>query len=853
MGYFFRRSAKLGPFRLNFSKSGVGASVGVTGARLTMTPRGTTYITVGRNGFYYRETISSRPRSSQPPSVPHQVDRASSGEIPTADVSELVDSSSEQLVNTLNERAKMFNPAWLVYIAAVLLFVFAIGSQPETNGSTTSTTPLAGANYPTLVARYGYPNSVLASKALGAVTVRTAFYTAANVGLVLVQEPCISAYARVTAVLSDQKKYPALAEDEMKDLHPCLGPPEAGWSVQRYIDSEDKADITTEWARDHLAGLMRKETTPPPIEIEKRTRATTTSGRTTKKTVPGRELWSVPDGLLHSIQERDQERDAKAAAAVAWQMYSSYGLMVTGLAVFVLGIVVNKKNADKRMSRLFYELSEGEAQRYSVVQQALAHLAKAHQLWRVEADSPTSDWKRNAGASSLVRRVLTNVGTSTPPRVQTNIQTPSLDVGRIRLYFMPDLILYWDHGTFGSVSYDDFLIEQGTTRFIEDGYVPSDAAVVGNTWRYVRRDGGPDRRFNNNRQLSIAQYGTLGLRSSRGLNIYLQVSSLDAAAAFANCFRERSHRAPRIEAQDATAQVNRELPSGPEEQARKMLGVGNGASSDEIGASYRRLAQMYHPDKVAGLAPEFQVLADRRMKEINAAHELLKRNTRASPPMPTPSNSAQASGTLANETDIDAAFVGESEKARALAKGRGQNWEYLLTEEVLRGKLSAVREHYNSFDAMVALYPHASFGRAEYLQWMVTKLEEFQSLVHRVIQAVKHGMPTAWGKPGGGGNAIQILRAAENIAASCEALLNWELEVAATDPPGDLKRPSLALRGIGCGILNEVQRVPDELAKAVAEGGNYKLSLNFDVPQMDAFNREFETATALSPRNRQIQ
>jgi preprotein translocase subunit Sec63 len=28
---------------------------------------------------------------------------------------------------------------------------------------------------------------------------------------------------------------------------------------------------------------------------------------------------------------------------------------------------------------------------------------------------------------------------------------------------------------------------------------------------------------------------------------------------------------------------------------------------------------MYHPDKVASLAPEFQALAEQRMKEINAA------------------------------------------------------------------------------------------------------------------------------------------------------------------------------------------------------------------------------------------
>jgi DnaJ-class molecular chaperone len=56
-----------------------------------------------------------------------------------------------------------------------------------------------------------------------------------------------------------------------------------------------------------------------------------------------------------------------------------------------------------------------------------------------------------------------------------------------------------------------------------------------------------------------------------------------------------------------------------------VLGVSEISSSDEISAAYRRLAQMYHPDKVAGLASEFQLLADARMKEINAAYEVLKK------------------------------------------------------------------------------------------------------------------------------------------------------------------------------------------------------------------------------------
>jgi hypothetical protein len=39
MGFSFRHSSNFGPFRLNFSKSGIGALVGVKGARLIRSPK----------------------------------------------------------------------------------------------------------------------------------------------------------------------------------------------------------------------------------------------------------------------------------------------------------------------------------------------------------------------------------------------------------------------------------------------------------------------------------------------------------------------------------------------------------------------------------------------------------------------------------------------------------------------------------------------------------------------------------------------------------------------------------------------------------------------------------------------
>ena len=58
MGWYFRKSKSVGPFRVNLSKSGMSFSTGVKGARMSFGPRGT-FVNVGRNGIYYRKKLGS--------------------------------------------------------------------------------------------------------------------------------------------------------------------------------------------------------------------------------------------------------------------------------------------------------------------------------------------------------------------------------------------------------------------------------------------------------------------------------------------------------------------------------------------------------------------------------------------------------------------------------------------------------------------------------------------------------------------------------------------------------------------------------------------------------------------------
>lgn len=67
MGYRFHKHVDLGPFRINFSKSGIGTSFGTKGFRIAKTAKGTTRITSSIPGTgisHVSET--SRTKRAQP-------------------------------------------------------------------------------------------------------------------------------------------------------------------------------------------------------------------------------------------------------------------------------------------------------------------------------------------------------------------------------------------------------------------------------------------------------------------------------------------------------------------------------------------------------------------------------------------------------------------------------------------------------------------------------------------------------------------------------------------------------------------------------------------------------------------
>lgn len=68
MGWRFRRSLRLGPLRLNFSKSGIGYSAGVRGFHIGKDARGSAYtaVSIPGTGIYNRQHASAAKPLHQP-------------------------------------------------------------------------------------------------------------------------------------------------------------------------------------------------------------------------------------------------------------------------------------------------------------------------------------------------------------------------------------------------------------------------------------------------------------------------------------------------------------------------------------------------------------------------------------------------------------------------------------------------------------------------------------------------------------------------------------------------------------------------------------------------------------------
>jgi len=263
-------------------------------------------------------------------------------------------------------------------------------------------------------------------------------------------------------------------------------------------------------------------------------------------------LEDIESGTVFSMTDSDSaellnELNSKRKKLTFWPIVLVIGIVLTALmswpvAGFVLTAIATGiayyYDLMRKTVVLFYELESDIKPLYDALHHAMAEMASSKKVWHIEAQGAVYDKKYHAGADSLIKRKATFIAKKQPSFVKTNIAVPAIGAGKQTLFFFPDRLLIFENNAVGAISYKDLNINVYVSNFIEDEGVPSDSTIVGRTWRYVNKSGGPDKRFSNNPEIPIAKYGYIDLTSSTGLNERICLSRTDKGDYFEKAIKE---------------------------------------------------------------------------------------------------------------------------------------------------------------------------------------------------------------------------------------------------------------------------------------------------------------------------
>lgn len=439
MGWSYRKSFSSGPFRINFSKSGISTSVGIKGARVTFGPRGT-YVNLSAHGISYRHKINS-PVVAVPIYEPDTTIAASAHvqQIASAAVEKLTDTDSLNFVRELEQKSKLISYArWFGYVPmfTLLLLLLCFSFESHTSG---------------------------------------------------VQPATDSTLVRVTSPVGVYvRKYPSAKSTVIKSAA-------NGDTFMLYDATNGK------WFKvrvDASVGYIRRQ-------------------------------FAVIDQVHHN-----EETHSEVSLA------NSYlGYQFAGILIFFIWCINHLKRKDRERCtvELQYEMDEHLQQVYKLFKQHFETFAGSTKIWQYLTKQQTYDLKRNAGAGQLINRIpVRGVFRHLPPlpHFVTNISIPCIRLSNLDLYFLPERLLIKRGANFAAVFYKNLHLDGFSSRFIEDESVPRDAQVIDYTWRYVNKHGGPDRRFNDNRQIPICAYSQYTLTSDTGIYEVLTTSKKGAMDAF---------------------------------------------------------------------------------------------------------------------------------------------------------------------------------------------------------------------------------------------------------------------------------------------------------------------------------
>jgi len=178
-------------------------------------------------------------------------------------------------------------------------------------------------------------------------------------------------------------------------------------------------------------------------------------------------------------------------------------------------------------------------------------------------------------------------------------------------------------------------------------------------------------------------------------------------------------------------------------------------------------------------------------------------------------------------------FENESPSAKQIAIDKPEYWEYLLTIELLRSKLSEIKRRANDVTRGLELKPSRKIENENLLLWFHEKVEDYSAIAHLIVEVSNNDLYKAWGEPGEPGDEYMIKRSVDLIDNACKVLIDWDLEIRSTIVNEENEEVLTKMSGWTNEMLNKLDNMHIEMREVLLnkKKGHFIIKLDFETPK----------------------
>ena len=484
MAWSFRRRIKIAPgVHINLSKSGVSTSIGPKGAKVTVGPKGT-YLHTGipGTGIYNRQKIGPGTGGETPSATPNSFYTPNSNP---------VDTMTPQVKGPSEKKGCLDIFMWILCIGSALMILGGIIALSDTKKDLQNATE----KYTAFTSPA--PNEVSSGAGVHEESVGIDYSHEAELrGRIATIKGKLSGYyweLAIFVILFIFTVYWLIA-------HSSIGPKISAAFMPE--PSKSSAGIETNSTINRLRALIEKTSDPLKKKILGNYLGHVLSDDAEKRLKPLVDKWTIK-------YQKNPIPKCEEQLQIYKQQY---------------------KEASEEAESLFFdvddELTELEKNNFKDFCEAFQAFRNSAKTWVIVSSTRNTELK--SSAYSLVEKSMVNLKTGQFSYLRSAYQIPIFPGGaKSPYYFYPRFVICGSNiDNFDVYAIDRIDFRYKSTRFIEDGSRPSDAKQVDTTYKYVNKNGGPDRRFSYNPMIPVLLYGDIKIMP---FGDTYQVSNNDAA------------------------------------------------------------------------------------------------------------------------------------------------------------------------------------------------------------------------------------------------------------------------------------------------------------------------------------